>query len=209
MSNLPRWYVPAGADASAHFARFPCSRLLDGVGPDEAGGGLVYGGSFVVGESGWQKTTGGWWVNFSGVLPQNIMRMDLSPRVREWAPVLGHDFNHWWSLPVLLRPVCGEDGAPRYFVSALDRIWSNDGWADPVDLAALQNRIRNVAQNVCGENIDEKQLIDLVCDLIKMGHNIESCELVASGFISFDFALRVIVACASIPICSEQDDGQS
>jgi hypothetical protein len=211
--QLPRWYCPIGCERPGHLSPLAVpAACVAGVGPDVAaggdGGGTVFGGTFVLGESGWVQTEAGWYVNLTGVLPQSLARLDRNPRITRWTLIQGTQRDHALIVPVLLEPVTapstdGEpaDPTPVAYVSALDQVLTTKGWSDPDDLAQLQERLRRVALSVgTSMQMDDPALIELAVALIQLGHqNITRHEVLAGAWLSHLVLLRLLIAAAAIP----------
>jgi hypothetical protein len=215
MFALPRWYCPAGIARPTHLSVLATPvGCVPGVGPDVAdagpGGGMMYGGVFTPGESGWVKTEAGWYVNMVGVMPQVLARMDRNPRITRWTMVQGVTREHVLMVPVLLGPVFPDDAptdgselvAPIAYVSALDQVLTQKGWSDPTELAALQEQLRRVAITIGTEHcLDDPGLVSLAIELLMLGHqNVTRHEMIAGGWFSELVLLRVLVAAAGIPM---------
>lgn len=209
MYALPRWYCPAGTDRPAHLpALIMPQQLVAGAGPDVSdggkGGGTVYGGGWTKGEPGWIKTAAGFWVNLDGVAPQTLVRAQRHRQVKHWKLIHGVEPETWWAVPQLLSTMDDEEtGQVIAYVSDLDQVLGPNGWTDPHDLAELQERLRLVAITVGttqqGSERDD-ELVDLVLDLLTLGHQgISRHEVIAKGWLSFGFMLRVLIAAAGIP----------
>ncbi len=203
--ELPRYYVPQGVEAPKHILFPGPMELYAGHGPDVAdggcGGGRLYGAQeFVDGEPGWSKTEAGWYLCMSdGCCPQHLIRLDTHPRIVRWKHVDGVVKGHAWRVPVLLQPdrvpeIPGRE--PDTYVSALDSVWTKEGWKDPDDLATIQRLLLEVALNIGkAEDFDtsERELVQVVAAVLGLGHHVSVHELERSGWLSKALLLRVLL----------------
>jgi hypothetical protein len=108
---------------------------------------------------------------------------------------MGADANHYFQIPILLEPV-QNNGETVLYRSALDQHWNGEQWEDQAEFIALQHRLRAVIAGLT--NDDEQPLIDLTCDLIRIGHDIIANDLSASGWITRTLMLRVLLSAAGL-----------
>lgn len=212
LGTLPSWYCPPGIRLPDHVQwRDAVQAIVPGKGPDvdvdpEAkGGGTIYGGGgYVDKQSGWSKTAAGYWVRFTGALPQHLVRMDMHPRVVSWTTLEGAWPGQEWIIPVLVRPVFrkGSD-EPRCFQSALERTWRDGAFKDPQDLVQIQEKLIHVAQGLRIEGRGYDPLFRLVLELIAMGHHsLSEAEFDKNEWITQKFAIRVFAAAAGLEVTS-------
>lgn len=209
---VPGWYLPrVGPDAvvMAKPAHIPFLELTQqmqrGHGPDvdvdkdAPGGGQVYGGGYVKGQPGWTKTSGGWWVNLTGCLPQNLYRLDRSPRISSWEVLPGAFEGHEWIVPVLLRAVPTKSGG-LILVSNVDQLWLNGDWRDDPAMTPLLNRLLTIAHGGPISMAPEmRPVIELCAEILNIGHScLTMAELEATGWISQTFFLKVITTTAGL-----------
>jgi hypothetical protein len=204
-----RYFCPTGVDRPAHRPDLLGGvEVVAGHGPDVAaggpGGGLVLGGSYEAGETGWQRTEAGWWVNLGTALPQHLWRTQTNPRIARWATVEGALPEHRWRVPILLVPAPSDGGgAPTAYLSALERVWKGgEGWVDDAELARLTDDLHAVAHGIALHGLDHEwpAITDLVLRLLVEGQRISRFELAAGGWLSERMLLRTIIAAADAPV---------
>lgn len=206
--TCPRIYLPPGVEAPAHTPHLDRIGLVDGAGPDQAGGQIL-GGPWHPGESGdWHRMPGGWWVHQPPwLLPQHLVRLDPDRSVVRWRQVVGAEDGHWWRVPVLLTPE--DPAAPeRGLVTALDRRITPDGLQVAPMLMACQRRLLAIALGVplaCLEDpqadsvdADNHHLIALVGDLLATGQHVHVDEMAAFGWLTESLLIRVVEAACDL-----------
>lgn len=205
LTALPLIYCPA--DMKKPPACWPArSRIetVSGVGPDAVstthpdgsvtvtgGGGGCYGGAFVPGATGWKKTRGGWWIQLLNHRPQDLIRVQRHPRVRQWATIQGVRPDHQWQVPVLL------DRSGGVLTSALDGVWDGDRWSGG-ELEPLQQELLALIQGV-----DQGNPVDLAAEVrriarigLGIGHHVDDDLLAVSGWLGESMHLAVVACMA-------------
>lgn len=208
--GIPTWYCPPGValPPSCPWTGLDCvSRLVEGIGPDAdagdgPGGGMVYGSAYRPKQAGWCKTSAGYWINWEGVEPAQLLRQETNPRITDWAIVRGSLNGHRWRVPRLLR-LAEENGRPvdpPFYVSALDRVWGKDGWTDPAEFQHINAMVIRVANGVAiSQGGNERDLVALVASILELGHHGSLVEWEAVGWISRVLLFRVLLACTGTP----------
>lgn len=203
LTPYPLVYTPKGTPKPASCAHPAPMAVYDGRGADavvaqdgtrSGGGGLCWGAPFDE-TLPWVKTRAGWWTVLDGHLPQNTRRLVTHPRILRWIAITGAQPDHVWRVPVLLTP--SVDIAGTTWQSACDRLYNQDGWRDADDLAALQQPLLAIAQNV-RQHQDEKAnnaaLTEIAISLLSLGHWIDADLLEAAGWLSETMIFRILVA---------------
>lgn len=169
----------------------PDAVLLPDGQPDlESGGGKCYGGGWQPGS--WLKTRAGWYVQEGRHRPQDLIRLQPHPRVREWVTIQGAQPDHQWKIPLLLEQ--GESG----WTSALDGVWDGNEYHGG-ELAALQEQLLAVVRDVV-QGLDTPELLaairDLAIKILGIAQWVDEDLLIVKGFLSEMVALRAIVGAA-------------
>jgi hypothetical protein len=197
VSPYPMIYVPLGVTPPSHLAPGNIIGIREGKG---IGGteGVLYGTQpELIGSPLWQRTAEGWWILFQGQQPQQLRRMDTSPRILTWTPVDGANRGEVWLVPRLLKLIDPEREDLGY-VSALDRIYAGEGqWRGEPALARLQEQLLSIAHHVqLAPTPDERNglILRLVIDLAAIGHYVSLAEMIAAAWLSELVQLRFIFA---------------
>ncbi len=219
LTATPLIYCPVGIKRPACVppGRAPIAQLSK-VGPDtmttivngeekiEGGGGAVYGGGYDPAmRSTWKKTKlrtekiddnttithGGWWVQLLNHRPQDLIRIQRHPRVRQWVTVPGVRADHQWQVPVLLEIADGQ------VTSALDGIWDGErytgGELEPLqqELLALVNGVEQSAP------VDLAAAVrDLAVQGLMLGQYVDIDLLATAGWLSESLCLATVSAMA-------------
>jgi hypothetical protein len=203
LTPYPLVYCPKGINKPAccpHTARVD---LLPGKGPDAVvsvvdnqqvtvgGGGTCWGGGYQPAAPGWKLTRGGWYVQIHGHKPQDLIRLQAHPRVREWTRIPGAQPDQAWQVPVLL-----EEDANHGWTSAADGIWDGERY-DAGDLAPLQEQLMAVLRNIT-LGLDGPELLaairTLAIDLLRVGQWVDEDLLIAGRWLSESVMLSAITS---------------
>lgn len=206
LTSTPLIYCPKGVTRPACCPHRAPISLLPGKGPDavttevngievtSGGGGMIYGAGYdPTTREKWRKTRGGWYVLMSNHKPQDLIRMQPHPRVRQWATVTGAQPDHHWQVPVLL------DLSGGHVSSALDGVWDGEQWSAG-ELAPLQDQLRALIGG-----IEQPQQIDLPAALreltaqgLAIGHWVDLDLLAHTGWLSESLCLSAVHAMAGL-----------
>lgn len=200
LTPYPLYYCPPGVARPAHCPHLHIFRALPQAAPDDQAG-TVYGGvAQLADRAAWVRhPTDGWWLLPGGQRPQDLVRIETSPRILRWYLVQGAEPKHWWRVPVLLTPADAADprSPDKGYVSALDRLRHRGGWSAPEALRSAQERLLAVALgHELAATIDERNtaVLRLVADILSLGHHVTDFELDAFGWLSEALVDRVLIA---------------
>lgn len=200
LSPTPLIYCPVGIPRPACCPHRAPVSLLPGKGPDAVttlvdgqeettgGGGMIYGGSYdPLTRDGWRKTRAGWWVLLRNHKPQDLIRLQPHPRVRQWVTVQGARSDHQWQVPVLF------DLSGGRIDSALDGIWDGEQWTAG-ELAPLQSQLLALINGVeQATPVDlSAALRDLAVQGLAVGHFVDLDLMVVGGWLSESLCLTTV-----------------
>jgi hypothetical protein len=205
LSPTPLIYCPVGIKRPpcVPTGRAPVAQL-PGKGPDavttmvngqehtEGGGGTIYGGSYDPSLRGtWKKARAGWWVQLLNHKPQDLIRIQRHPRVRQWATIPGVRSDHQWQVPVLLEIAEGQA------TSALDGIWDGERWTGG-ELEPLQQELLALVNGV--EQAAPVDLASTVRDIavkgLELGQHVDLDLLGVAGWLGESMCLSAVAAMA-------------
>lgn len=205
LSPTPLIYCPTGVTRPACCASRAAISLLPGKGPDAVtelvdgqeqttgGGGQMYGGAGYdpLTREHWRQTRAGWWVLLRNHKPQDLIRLQPHPRVRQWVSVPGARSEHQWQVPVLF------DLSDGRITSALDGIWDGEQWTGG-ELAPLQSQLLALINGVHQDaDLDVSAAVrDLAIAGLAVGHHVDLDLLVVAGWLSESLCLATINAMA-------------
>lgn len=198
-----RWYCPPGVAKPAHAVVPGAVACLPHAGPPGAPpGGTVYGGLLELDEPGWRAHPGGWWYNGRGSAPALLIRLDPHPRLVKWTEIVGAHQDHTWRVPVMLEPVMDETGNPVLFKSALDRVWTGNGWDAPPEIDGLMRRLLSVCHEIGrgGASLTSPEAVDAALDALALGHIFDRGEIIEEGWVSEVLVLRTLLATCGMEI---------
>jgi hypothetical protein len=203
LTPYPLIYCPKGITKPACCPHAAPTALLPGKGPDAvllddgqpdrtSGGGMCYGGGWQPNSPGWKKTRAGWYVQIGRHRPQDLIRLQPHPRVREWITIQGAQADHAWRIPLLLEQ--GDAG----WTSALDGVWDGEQYHGG-DLAPVQEQLLAVVRDVV-QGLESPELLaairSLAIQILAVAQWVDEDLLIAGGFLSEMLALRAIVGAA-------------
>lgn len=196
-------YVPKDRTKPACCAHDGGVGLLSGKGPDAdaghgPGGGTVYGGTYQKDQP-WRVTAAGWWYLEVGHRPQDLARMSCHPRIIAWTVVRGSEDGHWWRVPVFLTPNGRDHG--KGYTSALDRIFTPDGYRTPEELEQVQRDCLAVATGVpLADTAEERDRLCalLAVRLLQFGQWVDLEYLAAKEWLTESVQLRVLRAAIGV-----------
>jgi len=179
--------------------------LLAGKGPDAVtslvngqevttgGGGTIYGSGYdPTTRETWKRTRAGWWVQLLNHRPQDLIRIQRHPRVRQWITVPGVRPDHQWQVPVLLEIADGQ------VTSALDGIWDGERYTAG-ELEPLQQQLLALINGV--EQSSPVDLAVAVRELavqgLMLGQFVDLDLLAVAGWLSESLCLTTVQAMAS------------
>lgn len=206
LTPLPLIYCPAGVKRPPCWPLLAPVGLLPAKGPDvvrtvatdgseviTGGGGTMFGGPYVDGSPGWRPTRGGWWVQLLNHKPQDLIRIQRHPRVRQWVTVPGVRPDHQWQVPVLL------DRSSGVLSSALDGVWDGERWSGG-DLEPLQSQLLALINGVDqgGDTDLAAEVLRLALAGLAVGHHTDADgDLIAvAGWLSESMQLAILNAMA-------------
>lgn len=202
--RLPRWYCPPGVDRPAHAVVPGIMRCTDTGGPPGAiPGGLCYGGPVETDEHGWIAHPSGHWFNFTDADPAVLLRLDPHPRLVRWRDIGGSQAGQTWHVPALLSPKYDEkSGELALFVSALDRIWTGDGWNTPAEITDLQRRLLTIHHQLGTGSIslDSPEAVQVALDVLRLSHVFDDYEITKAGWVSEVLVVRTLLAAVEMDI---------
>lgn len=202
LSRFPLVYCPRGVDRPQWFPLGEAHAQMLGAGPDAkkggdgtitGGDGTCYNGAFRPGA--WRRTAAGWWILPEGHLPEHLVRLDPPASILRWRTVAGADPKHRWQVPVLLVADITETAIT--WRSALDRVYTPEGWRDPEAFLSVQERLMALTQDrllADEDDANERALIALALDILRFGQHGDAELWGALGWISETFIARVLVA---------------
>lgn len=178
--------------------------LYDGKGPDAVttvvdgkeqtvgGGGTIYGSGYdPATRATWKRTRAGWWVQLLNHRPQDLIRIQRHPRVRQWITIPGVRPDHQWQVPVLLEIANGQVN------SALDGIWDGERWTGG-ELEPLQQELLALVNGV--EQSSPVDLAVAVRELavkgLMLGQFVDLDLLAVAGWLSESLCLATVTAMA-------------
>jgi hypothetical protein len=203
----PAIYCPAGVPRPAHCQHQGSVALkAPAVGPDGTTG-TTWGGAYRPQDKAlWSQTRKGWWVNLAGYVPQQLVRLDVNPRILRFHLVEGTTKGHWWRVPVLLEPVDPKHRL-KGFQSALDRIFTVHGLTVPPELEQLQIRLLAVANGIPlakTKAARNRAFLALVYGLLALTQVVSEEEILLSGWASERFVSDVVCAAADVPLTKKE-----
>ncbi len=195
MNPYPIYYCPPNVARPAHCPFTAGMRMRATASPDGQEGMLYAPDSNFPKGLEWQKSDAGWYVMLGQQRPQDLIRLDTSPRIVEWYELIGAQPNHAWRVPIFLRPMDPTDEQPTY-VSALDRVWHAGGWAAPEDLLSVQRKLLSVALGVALHDDPEQrnlQMVSLAVEILSHGHHVSAFEIQQRGWLSEQLVADVVL----------------
>jgi hypothetical protein len=166
--------------------------VIDGQEHTEGGGGTTYGGGYDPATKGaWRKTRAGWYVLLLNHRPQDLIRVQRHPRVREWVTIPGVRPDHQWQVPVLL------DLSDGQVTSALDGIWDGERWTGG-ELEPLQQALLALVNGIEQSSpVDLSAAVrDLAVQGLALGQHVDIDLLAVAGWFSESLCLATISAMA-------------
>lgn len=199
-----RWYCPPGIDKPKHAVIPGECRMFPGMGvagapPD----GICYGGAVEDGEEGWHRHPGGHWFNMRDAAPALLIRLETNPRLIKWNEIEGAKPEHIWRVPALLDPVYDKDGSTiLMFKSALDRLWTGNGWDTPADVSDIQRRLLSVCHALGTDrtSLGSDDAVRVAIDILRLGHEFDAYEVTKAGWISEVLTVRVLIAACGMEL---------
>jgi hypothetical protein len=194
VNSYPLYYCPEGISPPEHCPHVHNFRARDGAGPDGGTGTFYASSGDIPAGLNWKQTDKGWWFAIGSQRPQDLIRLQTSPRIVRWHALHGADKRHAWRIPVLIEPQNPNDPDTIY-ISALDRIWRGGDYATPKDLHDAQVALLHVAHHVAlGDTIEDRNnaLVDLAVKIVSLGHHVSRYEIIEKGWFS-EAVIRDIV----------------
>jgi hypothetical protein len=195
MNPYPIYYCPPGVNRPTHCAFTAGMRMNANASPDGQEGLLYAPDSNFPKGLAWQQSTAGWFVMLGHHRPQDLIRLDTSPRIVQWYELIGAQTNHAWRVPILLSPTDAKDAQPTY-ISALDRVLHEGGWSAPEGLFDIQRRLLCVALGVALDDDLAKRtqaMVALAVDILSHGHHVSAFEVERQGWLSEQLIADVIL----------------
>jgi hypothetical protein len=201
LSPYPPIYVPTGVAKPAccpHRAPFGVApgggpdRALDTAGNPSDQGGQCFGCAMNR-DLPWKRTRSGWWVMVEDYLPQHLARAESPRAVRAWDIVEGFAADHWWRVPILLQ----QDREHGLWLSALDRVYTGEGWADPNGWADLIEPLLQIAYETplhADREQRNRAVTDLAIRLLQVGQWVDADLLGAAEWLSERLLAQIIEA---------------
>lgn len=201
LSPYPLYYCPPGVARPAHCPHIHIHGAVPEAAPDGAAGTVFGGPALPADRERWVQHPAGWWLLPGAHRPQDLVRLETSPRIQRWYLVQGALPSHWWRVPVLLTPADPKDpGNPdKGSVSALDRIRHRGGWSAPEALRSAQERLLAVTLGYeLAGTLEERNaaVVALAVDLLGLGHHVTEFELDTYGWLTESLVDRVLIAAA-------------
>lgn len=189
--RFPLYYVPPGKQRPAHIVHQGGIRVVDGVGPEDAGpderGGTVFGSAWDPRALPlWRKTQDGWWLAMGTATPVQLAR--LAPL--DGAIVPAHQPGQSWLVPRLLH---WRDG--HGLVSAVPNEYRDYQWQPPLHLEPLMLRLRSVFYWERGGEVPEvpdAETVQLAVDILALNYHVSLHELTLAGWITDRLVLDVL-----------------
>ncbi len=186
MNPYPLYYCPPGVHRPEH-CPFRAGMTMRAEASPDGKEGLLYGpGGDLPAGLAWQQSDDGWYVLLGGQRPQDLIRLNPSPRIISWHPLAGVEPGQVWRVPVLLTPM-DPANLDLGYISALDRIWRGGTWGTPEIMEAVQQQLLAVANGVdLADELEARNaaMAELAVAILAQAHHVSRVEIIARGWFS-------------------------
>lgn len=173
-----RWFIPNGIATPAYA---PAGRVSVVAGVDGLPGHVING---IYTDGDWQKTAQGFYLLNDRQDANDCLRLHLPPNTVE----IEHQGRTWCVAHLLTRRASGWE-------SALPRIYTPDGWADPYHAAPAQQRLRAIMQAAQdGTPPPENAIAEIIGLMVEMTYHLSLTELAHARWMDEELAAKWIEA---------------
>lgn len=203
MNPYPLYYCPPGIARPTHIPWQAGMRMQADASPDGSEGILYAPSADIPPGLAWQKTDAGWYLLMGTHRPQDLVRLNPSPRIVAWHALAGAEPGHVWRVPVLLTPADpAASDTDKTYVSGLDRIWRGGTWGSPPELLDAQRQLLAVMHGVAlADDLEARNraFLDLAITILSQAHHVSPAEFIHGGWMSEGLPAKVLLLAANRP----------